>query len=290
MIRRLLALAAALVCLTAPAPAAADPPVWRIHGKSGAEVVLFGSVHLLKPGDAWETPKVLDELAKAQVVWFEIPIDASTRASAAAVVAQHSMLPAGQRLSDKLSPTGRARLRRVAAMLGLPLASLEPMRPWYAEVTLTVIHLQSRGAAQTAGVEETLAAKAPATARRQAFETEADQIGLLAGPPMKEQVASLQESLRQIEEEPAAFDVLQKAWVDGDVAAIVREGVDPMRKTTPGSYRRLVVERNRRWVDEIERLLKTPERAFIVVGVGHLVGPDSVPALLRRRGIAVEGP
>jgi uncharacterized protein YbaP (TraB family) len=37
-------------------------------------------------------------------------------------------------------------------------------------------------------------------------------------------------------------------------------------------------------------LLKSSERAFIVVGVGHLVGPDSVPALLRRRGVAVEGP
>ena len=28
----------------------------------------------------------------------------------------------------------------------------------------------------------------------------------------------------------------------------------------------------------------------IVVGVGHLIGPDSVPALLRARGVKVEGP
>ena len=30
--------------------------------------------------------------------------------------------------------------------------------------------------------------------------------------------------------------------------------------------------------------------AVMVVGVGHLVGPDSVPALLRARGVVVEGP
>ncbi len=55
-------------------------------------------------------------------------------------------------------------------------------------------------------------------------------------------------------------------------------------------YERLVAARNRRWAVEIERLLKSGRRVLIVVGVGHLVGPDSVPALLRRRGVAVEGP
>jgi uncharacterized protein YbaP (TraB family) len=30
--------------------------------------------------------------------------------------------------------------------------------------------------------------------------------------------------------------------------------------------------------------------AVMVVGVGHLVGPDSVPALLRARGVSVDGP
>jgi uncharacterized protein YbaP (TraB family) len=232
----------------------------------------------------------MDELSKAQSVWFEIPFDAASRAGAERLVAQRSRLPAGRTLSALLSPAGRARLTRIATRLGLPPAALQPLRPWFAEVTLTILHLQARGAQQGAGVEETLSAVAPPSAERRAFETPEEQVALLSGAPAAEQVASLEETLRQIEEEPAAFDVLQKAWIDGDVARIHREAVEPLRRATPALYRRLVSERNRRWADRIERLLKSPERAFIVVGVGHLVGPDSVPALLRRRGVVVEGP
>jgi uncharacterized protein YbaP (TraB family) len=66
--------------------------------------------------------------------------------------------------------------------------------------------------------------------------------------------------------------------------------VEKLRREAPGAYRTLVVERNRRWADRIAQLLRDDKRIFIVVGVGHLVGPDSVPALLRARGIRVEGP
>jgi uncharacterized protein YbaP (TraB family) len=287
--KRLAAALAAFLALAVAAPAAADPPVWRIR-KDGAEVTLFGSVHLLNPGQPWETPAVRRDLEQAGSVWFEIPLDPEARAAAGPLAAAKSLLPAGQTLSQRLSPKGRERLARAAAKVGLSAQAFAPMRPWFAETSLTILHLQARGATQGDGVEETLSGQAPAGAQRKAFETMEQQIGWLAGASDKEQVASLEETLRQIDEDPQAFDRLQKAWVDGDVAAIVREGVEPLREITPGLYQQLVVERNRRWTLEIERLLKTKERAFIVVGVGHLVGPDSVPAMLRRRGVAVEGP
>ncbi len=66
--------------------------------------------------------------------------------------------------------------------------------------------------------------------------------------------------------------------------------MEKLKIDTPGVYRTLVVDRNRRWADQIQQLLGDDKRIFIVVGVGHLVGPDSVPALLRARGIKVEGP
>jgi hypothetical protein len=63
-----------------------------------------------------------------------------------------------------------------------------------------------------------------------------------------------------------------------------------MMKQAPGEYRLLVVARNRRWLGQILKRLDGKGEAVMVVGVGHLVGPDSVPALLRARGISVEGP
>lgn len=287
--KRLFAAFAGLIALAVAAPASADPPVWRIK-KDGAEVTLFGSVHLLNPGQPWETPAVKRDMERANSVWFEIPLDPAARAAAGPLVASKSMLPAGQTLGSQLGAKGRERLARAAAAVGLSPETLQPLRPWFAETTLTILHLQRRGATQGDGVEEILSAQAPAGAQRRAFETMEQQINWLSGASDKEQIASLEETLRQLDEDPDAFDRLQKAWVAGDTKAIIREGVEPLRNITPGLYQALVVDRNRRWTEQIERLLKSKERAFIVVGVGHLVGPDSVPAMLRRRGVAVEGP
>ncbi len=63
-----------------------------------------------------------------------------------------------------------------------------------------------------------------------------------------------------------------------------------MMRDTPGIYRTLVVARNQRWVDAITERLHGRGEAVVVVGVGHLIGPDSVPSLLRARGVRVDGP
>ncbi len=76
----------------------------------------------------------------------------------------------------------------------------------------------------------------------------------------------------------------------GDVARIQTEAVDPLKIQAPGVYKALVVDRNRRWIKLILARLREPGESVMVVGVGHLVGPDSVPALLRARGVSVEGP
>lgn len=274
-------------------PALADPPMWRVRppgGGAGAEIVLFGSVHLLSPDLKWRSPELDRELAKAQELWFEIPMDGTAQAAAAGTAQRLGKLPPGQTLSQHLSAEARQRLARVAARFGLPAASLEGYRPWLVEVTLTLLQLERQGGRQGAGVEETLSRAAPPTARTRAFETPEQQIRLLADAPLREQAASLEQTLHEIETDPDAFDELQKAWIAGDTAWLEREAVGPLREASPTLYRRLVSDRNRRWAQEIERLLKRKESALIVVGVGHLVGADGVPALLRRRGYTVEGP
>ena len=46
----------------------------------------------------------------------------------------------------------------------------------------------------------------------------------------------------------------------------------------------MFVKRNVAMVEAIERFLAAGGRYFVVVGTGHLVGPDSVVAMMRRRG------
>jgi uncharacterized protein len=64
----------------------------------------------------------------------------------------------------------------------------------------------------------------------------------------------------------------------------LQEGFDEY----PDLYRPLTVDRNRKWIPQIERLLDAREDYLVVVGALHLVGTDSVIDLLERKGYKVK--
>ena len=286
MLKRLLL---SLAFFFAASPVAAEPAVWVVRDHDST-IVLFGSVHLLPPGLDWR-PDALDAaLKEADDLWFELPFDGETSLEAAMLAAERGVLPEGQTLSRKLSWRGRARLKRASQRLGVPMATLERMRPWMAEVTLGVVQLAKGGANGSDGVERSLSAAAPASAARRAFETPADQISFFADAPEKTQIASLERSLREMEKKPGGFDDLIKAWMTADLDELERIGLTPMKRATPELYRRLVIQRNARWTDILLERLNGSGETVVVVGAAHLIGKDGVPAMLRKRGVAVEGP
>ena len=274
--------------------ARADPPLWRVIGPH-AQVDLFGSIHLLSDATHWRTPALEAELAKADAVWFEIPLGAAAQADAVAMLQAKGLLPAGQTLSGLLSPALNARVLALAAKEGLAPAVLERMKPWLAELELTIVFYQRQGYREDLGVESQIDAAAPAGAPRGAFETLAEQVDLFADAPVADQVASIKETLDEIDADPGIFNRAADAWRRGDVKGVEREVIAPMRKEDEALYRRVLVDRNRRFAARIEQMVQGGQpqggkRVFVVVGVGHLVGPDGVPAMLRRDGLKVEGP
>jgi hypothetical protein len=286
MIRILLGLL--LTCALA-STAAAEPALWRLRDRD-SDIVLFGSVHLLPEGVKWRTRQLDRAVARAQEIWFELPDQGPVNASVAMEAAQRGALPAGQSLSEQLSPEGRARLARLSKQYGLPLEAMNRLEPWLADISLQVAGYMRAGAKEELGVERVISARAPKSARRKAFESAAEQLDFFDGAPPADQIASLERSMLELEAEPDSFLRLTRAWASGDLATLEREALEPLKEAAPALYRNLITARNRRWADEIVRMLNGKGRIVIVVGAGHLVGPDSVPALLRARGIRVEGP
>ena len=281
--------AAAGLALAACRPAVAEPPMWQVKGPAG-EVTLFGSVHLLQETTRWKSAELDALLKRADRLMFEIPMDDAAQAAAAGKFQTLGRLPAGETLRPMLSDKGRKQLEAVCAKLGMPAAALDGLQPWLAEVILSVTWFAKAGARTDLGVEQQVAAAAPPSAERAAFESIDDQLTALSGGSRADQVKALEETLDELQTDPDGFARLAEAWARGDVKMIEREGLEELKRDAPGAYGRLVVDRNRRWVKTIEALVQRPGRTFAVVGVGHLVGPDSVPALLRRDGVAVEGP
>jgi uncharacterized protein YbaP (TraB family) len=282
----LLGALAAFVTLGA---ARAQPPVWVVSDKD-SEVVLFGSVHVLPKGLDWQPPALKRALAHADDLWFELPIDPSTEAETGRLAAQMGVLAPDQSLFKLLPPEESARLSRVAQAWGVDPALLDRLQPWLAEIALAGAAYRKAGAGGDDGVEKTIAAAAPPTAARRAFETPQEQLSILSGASQAEQVASLAETLKEMEEHPDEFADLMKAWMAGDLSALDREALAPLKAAAPGLFRRLVTERNARWTQALDQRLKGKGRTVVVVGVGHLIGEGGLPARLRALGYSVKGP
>jgi len=284
-------LAAAVVGGLALAGAAfADPPIWHVQEAGGGHITLFGSVHLLSDATRWRNPALDADLAGSSAIWFEIPFDAASQAEAGKLALQKGLLPAGQTLDQLLPPELYARTATLAAREGLPVASLQRLRPWMAELTLSLMYFQKQGARADLGVEDQLSAAVSPNATRGAFETVDSQIDLFSSDPVPEQIASLRETLDEIDKDPDIFDRMAKAWAAGDVRAVERDAIDPMKRDDHALYERLIVERNRRFAARIAQLAQEGRNVFVVVGVGHLIGSEGVPAMLRRDGLKVDGP
>jgi hypothetical protein len=147
------------------------------------------------------------------------------------------------------------------------------------------------GGATGEGVDQQISDHVSASVPRRAFETARQQIDFLAAAPMAEQLASLDETMTEIADDPNLFQRVVNAWLSGDVVALRKDALEPLIKSSPGMYQRLIADRNRRWASVLARRLKTGRGVIVVVvGTAHLIGPDGVPTLLRQRGFDVEGP
>ena len=275
-------------------PVLAQPPVWIVKDKN-SRMILFGSVHVLPAGPqgqapGWMPPALSLALTKAQDIWFELPFDPAAAAQVSQLAMAKGMLPPGQSLSSQISPEGRERLTRIALRVGFRPDQLDRFQPWLAEASLAVAAFQLDGASGKDGVEQILSARLGPKVARKAFETPQEQIGFLASASPAEQLASLEETLRQIDEEPEAYRDLVQAWMDADLASLDREALEPVRNLTPGLYQTLIRQRNLNWTQTLRKRMAGRGTTVVVVGVGHLIGPDGLPAMLRAQGFSVEGP
>ncbi len=52
-------------------------------------------------------------------------------------------------------------------------------------------------------------------------------------------------------------------------------------------YRHIIINRNRRWLRKIEELFQLGENVMIIVGGGHVGGPDGLVRLLTDKGYQI---
>ncbi len=264
------------------------PALWVVRD-ADSTLYLYGTIHLRRPGAPWADDRVRAAMASADEVWTEIQISAEAEAALGPVMIRLAMAEPSRPLSSFLTAEQNSRLRQTLAGFGLPEASFEPFRPWFAGITLSVLSLQQAGYDPTAGVDRQVAAAAAEQgARLRWFETAEEQLGFLSGLSEPLQVQLLVDGMDDLDAGVALLDRLDTAWNDGDTATLDAELATEMRTLYPELYDVLLTQRNTRWAETLANELGGAGVDFVAVGAAHLVGPDSVQALLTARGFTVK--
>ncbi|MBS0297402.1 MAG: TraB/GumN family protein [Proteobacteria bacterium] len=265
------------------APAKAEPAIWVVKD-ADSTIYLFGTVHVLKPDAQWMSPKIKKAFDESQDLTLEIANVDDQQAAAASIMKWG--LDMAHPLSTKLSDADKAKLAAAEAAYGIPAANLEPVKPWFAGLTFTLLPLQKVGFDAKSGVELNLLSMA--RARQESilgFETFDDQMGYFDGMPLEQQAAFLREAIDNGPKAADELDKLEKAWEVGDVDTISHLLNDDMKKEDPKLYDLLLTKRNERFAAKIAEKLKGKGVSFVAVGAAHLAGPDSVQAQLAKMGI-----
>jgi len=271
------------------APAAKEaghPAMWVVHGPQGA-LYLLGSFHLLQPSADWEDGRIDAALDKADHVWFELTGFDDT------AVAQQLFIKYGlyaqPELSSHLDADTAKALADALAKHGMSLDMMQRFKPWAVALVLAEKELADNGFQSGQGVDLTLYHKALAAKKDvEGFETMEQQIGILAHIDGNDGLSLLKQTLGDDKDGPAKMTALAEAWLHGDEQALVKDAVTDMKSDYPDLYTHVIVERNIRWEPRIEDMARARGTNLVVVGAGHLIGPDGVVAHLKADGFKVD--
>jgi uncharacterized protein YbaP (TraB family) len=260
--------------------------LWRVSdGKNSAFVL--GSIHYLRKENYPLNKAILDALEVSNTLVLEIDLNATVASAAQRATLEKASYRDGSTLAQNVAPETYQLAAQRATELGLDMRILQPMKPWFVALTLVVIKLQSLGLDANAGVDRYLAERAKATGKpTRGLETLEFQIGLLDQLSKTDQELMLRETVRELDLLDKNFDDIVQSWRRGDAEALTALLLAGM-KEYPEVYRKIIVERNRRWVPEIEKFVH--QGGFMVtVGAAHLLGPDGVIEMLKAKGYSVE--
>ena len=281
-------LLASIVLLGAPAFAEGQgPALWRISGV-GTTLYIFGSVHVLKPGTPWIDDKLRQKISSATAIYLEVPPGEQQPVFLAGLVLRYGFLAKGDLLKNHLPAQVYAEVGAAFRAHGMQEKAYDSFKPWTAEVTYSSLKFLDAGYKEESGVEATIAALAQAKGiQTQGLETAEFQIAMLASLTDQEAAQMLQEDMAEEGQMQAVMDRLTKSWSSGDVADLAVY-FDELTADDPRLRKKIITDRNAAWVPKIQAIMGKPGTYLVVVGTGHLVGPQSLIAMLRSAGLQVE--
>ena len=250
-------------------------------------IYLLGSMHLFKK-ESYPMPLAIQRAyADSKKLVFETDMEKMADPAMQAMLLVMGMYPPDQNLFQNVSEETRTILSEKLAKTGIPPEQFSRFKPWFCALTLTMTELVRLGFDPRYGIDMHYFQNAKRDNKETLFfESFEDHLKLLAGMDQGEQASFLSQTLKDLDIIEEMASRLLSSWREGDLDALA----DILFKSFsdhPDIRERLLIERNRRWLEKIEDLMEQQDNVLIVVGVGHLIGEESLVDFLRENGFQV---
>lgn len=263
--------------------------LWRVESPGTAPSYILGTMHSTDPEVLDLPDPVRQAFAQADSLALELVMDEAVHAQLGAAM----LLSDGRSLDAILGAERFAAVTAAGALYGLPPQALRLFEPWAAMTVFSVSPTEfKRNAAGAVPLDQALQLEAQRLGKPvHGLESVSEQIEVFSGIPEDEQIALLDQVLRDHPKIEQWFERIKQAYLAQDVAdiyALMTEqaaGADP--ELLEGFEDRLILARNETMAERMAGLLDAGN-AFVAVGALHLPGERGILHLLELDGRRVE--
>ncbi len=261
-----------------------DPALWVLKDED-TTIYLFGTVHILKPGLSWFDEAIKDAFDASDELVVEM-IEPEP-AEMMKIVSELAIDTTGVPLRDKLDAEDRTKYEAAMTSLELPLNAFDPLDPWFASVSMSLVPLMKSGYDTNSGVEDALTSSAKARNMKiVGLETPRQQLGFFDNLPEDVQIRFLNFNVSSIGEMADGMENMVAHWANANISALAELMNAGLEEKI--LYETLLSNRNANWAVWVDDRMDEPGTVFMAVGAGHLAGDASLQAQLKKRGFQVE--
>jgi len=261
----------------------AGSSVWAVSS-SKATVYLAGSFHMLRASDYPLPAEFFTAYQDSRKIIFEVPPGEMEGPEYMGKFLNVAIYNDGTTLKEHITSEAYAKAESFCRERNYPMAQYQLFKPTFFVMTLTALEMNKIGADPKKGVDYFFKDKAVEDGKATgSLETVDQQISILTSIDAGVGSDQILEAIDELGNIEAMLGEHLAAWRKGDEAKMEELYIKGLKRY-PKLYQALIVERNNKWVRDIESYLNGSRNAMVVVGAAHLAGADSVVNLLRKRG------
>ncbi|WP_371397237.1 TraB/GumN family protein [Fretibacter rubidus] len=264
------------------------PAIWVVRDFDST-LFLYGTVHLLSPDIDWMRDDMREAFAEAGTVFFEVDTETNAQIKASVLTQSLGFYSDGRRLRDRLDGYQLKLLEAASNNGNVPLATLDNMKPWLASEFLTIAAAANVGLTPELSADDALKSRAARQQKNVLYLDSIEaQITRAAQMPELVQMTVLSETLEGFNTIEGDLTRITTAWTTGNVNFLTDEVINAVKAKSPEVYQSLYVDVNKDWAAQLTRFMEGSGTGFAAIGVGHLLGDDSLQEQLIERGYEVK--